>query len=733
MSTKVASLYAEIGAKVDGFEKGAKKVKGELTDMQKGFPKLEQSAKFALTNIGLAAGAAGVAMFTLKKGFDFAKEGAQIEFTKEKFDRLAVSIGSTGDVLMNDLRTATKGTLSDMELMASATDLVGLGLVKTSKDAVRLSTVVAGLGMDMNQLVLTLANQTTMRFDQLGVAVVGFDDKVKTLKETGMDANDAFTEAFLQQAEEQLKKVGNAADTAAGSFMKLEANSKNMTDKLKSDAAKIAGPVVSALVDYDEKINHARDSLSKANPYLYQQALAFGVLTPAMNKAIADYDQVQNALSWYTEGLEDNSSAAQHNTDIVKANADAAAAHTEALKEASDGNRRYLSDLENVAAMNKKYKDGITAADAALAAGKMTTEEHASAIANLADEYDSASKKIVASMLEMKYMADGVFTDQEMNAYIGGLEKLGIITAEDAKKTRELMVQASLLEPAFASSTKGAERFDEKLKNVDGRMEDVADSGEATSGALLGIGQAAAEAHGPLSGTAMDLAKIQKFDGKGMSYYIDIWVNEHGKVPTNLGGTQGNGSSTQTGTGTANRATGGTLNGAGYTIVGEGASGWSPTAEVIVGNTVIPHDAAQWMKNAGLLGRAGHARFGEDDLSHGTHLPPSSPSKPGGGVNIPTNTGGTKPSSGTSSSTLSGVDSATLSEAVSQSVTAPMYAMQSQSQQMQAGIMQATVGAQAASANAITGELREVQRILKKMPTRDDMYAVFKGAQQTSI
>ena len=75
----------------------------------------------------------------------------------------------------------------------------------------------------MNQLVLTLTNQTTMRFDALGVSVADFDEKVKALEESGLSAQDAFTEAFLQQAEEQIEKVGSAADTTMGNFMQLEA------------------------------------------------------------------------------------------------------------------------------------------------------------------------------------------------------------------------------------------------------------------------------------------------------------------------------------------------------------------------------------------------------------------------------------------------------------------------------------------------------------------------------
>lgn len=194
----------------------------------------DASKKHRTSLVELKAGfdLAGQAIDGLKKVWDFAKEGAQLEFTKKKFDNLTDSIGGADSVL-KELRTATKGTRSDMELIGSATDFMSLGLAKSRDEVVRLTRVAGALNMDMNQLVLTLANKTTMRFDQLGVSVDGFDQRVKELTKSGLDANKAFTQAFLEQAEKQIKRVGDVADTTAGKMAKFEANVKNAGDKLK--------------------------------------------------------------------------------------------------------------------------------------------------------------------------------------------------------------------------------------------------------------------------------------------------------------------------------------------------------------------------------------------------------------------------------------------------------------------------------------------------------------------
>jgi len=199
----------------------------------------EASAGWAtlVTGVNQAMGVMKKVVKIGKAVYDMTKQGAQLEFMAGKFDRLSLAAGTTSDVLLNDLRKATQGTRSDMELMASAGDFMSLGLAKTSDEVIRLTTVAGALNMDMNQLVLTLANQTTMRFDQLGVSVDGFKEKVKALEDAGLSANDAFTEAFLQQAEEQVRKVGNAADASIGGFMQMEAAIKNLGDAIKNDFA----------------------------------------------------------------------------------------------------------------------------------------------------------------------------------------------------------------------------------------------------------------------------------------------------------------------------------------------------------------------------------------------------------------------------------------------------------------------------------------------------------------
>ena len=260
-----------------------------------------------VTGVNQAMGAMKKVVKIGKAVYDFTKQGAQLEFLAGKFERLSLAAGTTSDVLLNDLRKATQGTRSDMELMASAGDFMSLGLAKTSDEVIRLTTVAGALNMDMNQLVLTLANQTTMRFDQLGVSVDGFKEKVAGLEAAGMSANDAFKEAFLQQAEEQVRKVGNAADSSLGSFMQFEASIQNTAAAIKSALIPAINEALPFLTGISDALGYSITNTQAFNATMLKlnAAYASGVITEEQYKqALVDVGYELSPINRTMEGLE---------------------------------------------------------------------------------------------------------------------------------------------------------------------------------------------------------------------------------------------------------------------------------------------------------------------------------------------------------------------------------------------------------------------------------------------
>lgn len=263
----------------------------------------------------LAAAAAIAAVgAAIGKTYEIAKEGAQLDYAEDRFNNLAIAAGTAADVLLGDMREATKGMMSDAELVASGADLMALGLAKSHDEVVRLTAVAGALNMNMNQLVLTLTNQTTMRFDALGVSVDGFSEKVKGLEAAGMSANDAFKEAFLQQAEEQILKVGNAADSSIGAFQRMESAQANYFNALKQDLVE-AGTWWAQFWEgvYNDKI------ADRTFTELISQAKALGINTSALEEAVLVGRQWSTEVSTGTVYLSDAGKATAESIELNKA------------------------------------------------------------------------------------------------------------------------------------------------------------------------------------------------------------------------------------------------------------------------------------------------------------------------------------------------------------------------------------------------------------------------------
>ena len=236
-------------------DKGARVLKGTDQDLRK----VEKSAKdaskgisgFSDAMLGLNQGIELVQKLAQGLGqvYAFGRSGAALDRTRRSFDLLAQQFNTTGRALDAQLRPRLQGLVSDMQGIELAGQIMSLGLVSNQEDLVRLSGVAAQLGMDMNQLTLTLTNQTTRRFDTLGVKVAGFQDKVNKYVQDGLSQQAAFTKAFIDQSEEQIKIVGSVADTELGHYQKLEAAWADYSNKIKADAAGALDPIIQKLTE----------------------------------------------------------------------------------------------------------------------------------------------------------------------------------------------------------------------------------------------------------------------------------------------------------------------------------------------------------------------------------------------------------------------------------------------------------------------------------------------------
>lgn len=228
--------------------------------------------------LGVAAGVAGVAVAAMGVAagvaiFKMTKEAASVEKLSKTFDSLAVSIGENSDLMIKDLRVASRGMLNDADLMQASNKLVAMGLAETSEESAKLVEMSTQLGsaMGMNAtdsaeaFALMLANQSIPRLDNFGISSGVVRDRILELMEAnqGMTRETAFMTATMEEGAKTMEKVGEQGEGAAANMARLEANVAN----LKHEIGLRFLPILESLTDKllvmwdDPKIQASIDTL----------------------------------------------------------------------------------------------------------------------------------------------------------------------------------------------------------------------------------------------------------------------------------------------------------------------------------------------------------------------------------------------------------------------------------------------------------------------------------------
>ncbi len=228
------------------------------------------------TGIVGATGAIVAMGVAAKKAFDLAKEGAQITQLGESFDRMNASVFKTPD-LLNRMREATRGTVSDAQLMsglltltAGATDELAQAmaaasprLLEIAKASNKLNPTLGDTAFLYQSLATGIKRSSPLILDNLGLVVKVGDANQKMADSLGKSVEEltatekqmALLNEVLEAGGQLIEQVGGNVDSAADSYAALETAIKNVTDAQKESLALAVGPAVDRGAGYIQQIN----------------------------------------------------------------------------------------------------------------------------------------------------------------------------------------------------------------------------------------------------------------------------------------------------------------------------------------------------------------------------------------------------------------------------------------------------------------------------------------------
>ena len=246
------------------------------------------------------AGGVTMALAAITKG---AERLQQIEPIRQAFDNLTRTIGSSADAMLNKLRPATRGLLTDFDLMKQSNNAVILGVARTddqfaklTENAIRLGRAV---GLDartaIESLVTGIGRQSRMMLDNLGIIVKAEDAYERYAKSLGKTTDKlteqerkiAFAQAAMQGIEEAVSKLGAEQETAGDKMAKAWVKVQNLIDNFVTSPAfgnllkglmDLAEDVLTFVEDMEPAINAAISGITRA-------AEAAGLVFSAIKKA----------------------------------------------------------------------------------------------------------------------------------------------------------------------------------------------------------------------------------------------------------------------------------------------------------------------------------------------------------------------------------------------------------------------------------------------------------------
>lgn len=398
MSTKIGSLYAEIGAKTSGLERGLASARALLTKTSRSFRSFATNAKVgdaatrdmgdsmlfigksskdaataldktggATKNViqqfkalkvgGLAAMAAVAgAIAAFKKVLEFSKEAAQFARLEESSSAMARSIGLDMEDVMMSVRASSKGMVSDADIMASSTRAMMLGVGSSASEMAQLMEVAAVRGRAMglsatqafNDLVTGIGRQSRMILDNLGIILdldKVYEDYAATLGVTAKSLTvyqqkEAMTQAVIKDTQGLLKETGGLVVDAAGHWEKLDAAEANWAVASKRRALAAGTGWAKFWAAQFEDSTRYMELQSYIGAAVDADIISLaeskhGLLGLTLEELEELYKRIKPELDAYAEGQKVAAKAVGENFESTSDYAEALAAQTEATKDAT--------------------------------------------------------------------------------------------------------------------------------------------------------------------------------------------------------------------------------------------------------------------------------------------------------------------------------------------------------------------------------------------------------------
>jgi hypothetical protein len=215
-----SNLTVKIGADIAGLQQELNKAKSSLNQ----FDKSLDSLKSAVLGAFAGASIASVASFA----FEVSKLAGEAQGVKAAFDKLPGSIQ-----LMEDLKKATGGTVSELDLMKRSVQAsnfgISLGALPKLLEFATLRAQQTGQSVDylVDSIITGIGRKSPLILDNLGISAVALKQKLGGISSEAATVGDV-ADAVGKIATESLGKMAGFAENSSTKIQRLAAEWENL-------------------------------------------------------------------------------------------------------------------------------------------------------------------------------------------------------------------------------------------------------------------------------------------------------------------------------------------------------------------------------------------------------------------------------------------------------------------------------------------------------------------------
>lgn len=266
MASTVGKLAFMIGANTGRFNRAVDRVEGRLKKLGRArgvravraVARTALNATTAMSGLGVGLGAAAAAAVTFKRGMN-------MEEVSRSFASLSASIGSDSATMLGKLREATRGSVTDYDLMLASNNAMLLGVAKNDDAFASLAGKAMVLGQalgrgpvqSLNDITIGIGRQSRLILDNLGI-IVKADQAYATYAAsigktasqlTDAEKRQAFFNATLDSVEQKMTVLPKSVESARTAFGRLSTSIVNIIDKAMVPVVQAATPFVNKLAE----------------------------------------------------------------------------------------------------------------------------------------------------------------------------------------------------------------------------------------------------------------------------------------------------------------------------------------------------------------------------------------------------------------------------------------------------------------------------------------------------